>query len=235
MINLSRNLSRIAFRFTFWMGIFFIPLSFMAMLFYPGGTVHNHSAETYLFFENFFSDLGRTIGFREESNLISCLLFNGSLSLLGIGMVFLFFSSVSLFPEDKWSRIISWSMSFLGIISGLCFLGIALTPWDLYYTEHVFFVKIGFRLLLFSCILWAVNIYRTSYYPNLFAHAISMISVVLFAYILLLTFGPSPKESQEGLMIQVAGQKIIVYLLISGIIILSKGAEKVRKQLSPTS
>src|SRR5215813_6331366 len=65
----------------------FIVLSFGAMLFYPGGAMYQPNARHYLFFQNFFSDLGATLTRRHESNLVSLILFVAGLTAVGVSMV----------------------------------------------------------------------------------------------------------------------------------------------------
>ncbi len=213
-------------------GVQFIILTLLAMFLFPGGTIQNPEAGYYLFFENFFSDLGRTEDFQGNSNWISMSLFSFALAVLGTSLIIFFIAIPNLFSKnDNRIKLIVYSISLIGMLAGLCFIGVAFTPWDILFEAHVFFVRIGFRLLLLTCILIAILIHKTSYFPSRYAYAIVFVSIILTAYIILLTYGPKPGESLEGLMIQVAGQKIVVYLLISGIMYLAIGADKVRKHL----
>jgi hypothetical protein len=50
--------------------------------------------------------------------------------------------------------------------------------------------------------------------------------VLLVLYVVLITAGPDPDTSSEGLMIQVTGQKAIVYAIIVSVLIQSYGARK---------
>ena len=54
----------------------FILFNALGMFFYPGGTINNPDQIGYAFTQNFFSDLGNSISYSGESNLISFLLFN---------------------------------------------------------------------------------------------------------------------------------------------------------------
>ncbi len=230
-MSVSGKIKSWGIKFTVFGGLQFMVLTIIAMLVFPGGTIGNHDAEQYLFLENFFSDLGRTHDFHGNANYLSMTLFTIALSVLGFSIVSLFLTIPSIFSGIKKNKILSVVMSIVGVLAGICFVGVAFTPCNVFFSEHIFFVRIGFRLLLLACVLLGVNIYRTPHFPNIYAHIIFVISIILFSYILLLTLGPSPRESREGLMIQVGGQKVIVYLLISGIVILAYGAEKVRSHL----
>lgn len=234
-MSILSKVQRIAIPLTVFGGLQFIVLTFLAMLFYPGGTVGNPSAEQYIFFENFFSDLGRTQDFENNSNLISRVLFTISLSFQGIATILFFYTIPTLFPKDKKTKRWTLLIAILGVIAGIGFVGIAHTPWDIDRPIHVFFVNLGFRLLLISASLMLIRIYKTDYFPNIYGHVLSFVCFVLFGYVLLLIFGPAPELSREGLMLQVTCQKIVVYLLITGITILAYGAMKVQSLLEDES
>ena len=59
MQNRSDTLIRIA-EFGIWQ---FFVLTIIAMLVYPGGTLHDATTDAYSFLNNFFSDLGRSRDF----------------------------------------------------------------------------------------------------------------------------------------------------------------------------
>ena len=71
--------------------IIFILLNITAMIFYPGGNLNDPNQVGYFFRYNFFSDLGMTVSHSYENNMISCILFNLSLCIVGFtfGMLFL--------------------------------------------------------------------------------------------------------------------------------------------------
>ncbi len=60
----------------------------LAMVLYPGGTLIDEDAEGYLFFENFYSDLGMAQTYGGEPNTLSLLLFASVNALNGIALVF---------------------------------------------------------------------------------------------------------------------------------------------------
>lgn len=77
----------------------FIIIPIIAMFFYGGGTAWDPAAEGYTFWQNFFSDLGRTFAYNSVENAISSLLFNGSLGLFGVALVLLYSASFRLFSS----------------------------------------------------------------------------------------------------------------------------------------
>lgn len=229
--SISNKLKEIALPLTVLGGLQFLAMTLLAMYFYPGGTIGNPEASQYIFTENFFSDLGRTQDFEGNSNSISRGLFTTSLMFQGVVVILFFYALPALFPKDSKTKKWMLLMSFLGMLSGAGFIGVAHTPWDLGLPIHVFFVNMAFRALLLATILMLVRIYKTSYFPNIYGHVLSLVCLVLFAYVLLLVFGPAPEASRQGLIIQATSQKVVVYLLIFGITFLAYGARNVKPEI----
>ena len=75
----------------------FIFLNVTAILLYAGGNMSDYNYEGYSFIRNFFSDLGRRYSFSGTSNLISCVLFNTSLLIVGLTFMMLFYKAKSTF------------------------------------------------------------------------------------------------------------------------------------------
>ena len=71
--------------------IIFCILNIMAMILYPGGTLHDTEKTGYLFTRNFLSDLGTTVSHSGVNNTISCILFNASLCICGFTFIMLFY------------------------------------------------------------------------------------------------------------------------------------------------
>ena len=65
----------------------FLLLTAIAMLVYPGGAVFEPNARCYLFFGNFFSDLGATITPSGLPNLASHVLFAIALGSVGLALI----------------------------------------------------------------------------------------------------------------------------------------------------
>ena len=61
----------------------FIILTSIAMIFYKGGTYIDPSTSHYVFWNNYFSDLGRTVAHSGISNTFSFILFTVTLSIWG--------------------------------------------------------------------------------------------------------------------------------------------------------
>ncbi|MHA2131448.1 MAG: hypothetical protein ACW99L_15900, partial [Promethearchaeota archaeon] len=65
----------------------FLILVNVAILFYPGGTFNDPFTSGYSLWSNLFSDLGRFIAHSGESNIITFLIYNVSLFIMGLLLI----------------------------------------------------------------------------------------------------------------------------------------------------
>ncbi|WP_157947522.1 hypothetical protein [Abditibacterium utsteinense] len=180
------------------------------MAFYQGGTQANHHSRGYSFLINFFSDLGRTRAYSGAPNLISAPLFAFALSLAGLGLAAFFVAFAGIFWTNLIARTAATFGAALGIFAGASFIGVALTPADINSPLHGFLVFSAFRAFLFAVVPFSILIWSQNRYPKSGAFVFLAFALFLAAYLCLISFGPSPR-SPGGLMIQVTGQKLIVY------------------------
>lgn len=193
-------------------GLFFL-LSTAAMFTYPGGNFQEDLTNGYDFFHNFFSDLGRIGVSGGRSNLISAILFASALTLAGCGLAAFFLAFRQFFLADSTGRWLSLAGTVVGVISGLCFVGIAFTPYDLFFDIHYQLVFWAFRTFLIAVGIYTVVIFRQRVYPRANGWIFVGFTVLLAAYLALLTYGPGA-DTNAGLVIQATGQKIIAYVSI---------------------
>ncbi len=178
----------------------FIILPLIAMQFYGGGTPWNHLAEGYTFWQNFFSDLGRTISYNGNDNFIASSLFNISLGVFGLGLVVMYSSAKYLFSGAHGQFI-----SFVGMLSGIGMVIIASAPDNLLPEIHM----IGVWIWAFSLMILALFIFLhdlKSGYTSTSFFVLSGILIVAVGYHIF-----------QGLIgmsgpILPATQKIVVYL-----------------------
>jgi len=216
----AKSLRQYIFSATMVGCIQFVLLTFIAMLFYPGGTHDNPAATGYSFFNNFFSDLGLTVSPSGETSTVSFFLFTLSLTLAGLAIILFFLTSPSLFKNTP-GRLPSLLGSIVGVFSGLFYIGIAFTPADLYLEWHGNFVLLAFSSFLLVVILYTIAIFLNKDYPNRYAYVYLVFAVLLAAYLWLLFLGPN------DIRIQATGQKVIVYAEIICMFIQAYGAWKI--------
>ncbi len=202
------------FEFVLLASLSFVFLTALAMALYPGGTQANPQSHGYSFLVNFFSDLGRTRAHNGASNTFSAPLFALALTLAGLALAAFFAAFAGLFWTNLLSRIGAALGAALGILAGASFIGVALTPADVNNPLHGFFVLQAFRSFFLAVLPFSFLILSHRRYSKLGAYVFMAFALFLAAYIALISVGPSPR-SPGGLMIQVTGQKLIVYASVA--------------------
>ncbi len=208
----------------------FILLTVLAMFLYPGGTHADQDTAGYSFWTNFFSDLGRTRTFSDQSNTASMVLFVIALSLASLALGIAFAAMPRLFSGSRRTHYLSIAGSVFGVLSALAYLGIASCPSNLNLSLHRLFVYIAFCSFLLVVVLYSAAIFLNKDYPNLYAFTYLGFALILAAYLVLLFGGPDV-ETEGGVRIQATGQKIVVYAEIICMFVQSYGALKMEKQL----
>jgi len=214
---LNANLKRWAIVLNIIGCIQFIIITAIAMVFYEGGTYIDFSTSRYIFWYNYFSDLGRTVAHSGTSNTISFILFTTTLSIWGLFQIPFYILLPSCFTDSKSLKKFYVSGSLLGILTGISYIGIAFTPSDI--TDlHDIFVILGFGSIFLSVILYAYVIFKDSYYANFYAIVFLITAIILGIYFIIISLIPN-NQTNVRLFIYVVGQKVMIYtLLICGIV-----------------
>ena len=191
------------------MSFVFIALTGLAMIAYPGGTKFDRVSVQYDFFQNFFSDLGSTITYSGKSNALSNILFITALS--GIGISLIYFSRIwrAIDTDVHKFRSIGFISKIFMIISGIGFMGIAITPWNKYLDYHMLFVKGTFVALLCWTFLIIILQLRNHKMRKLVLTNIVFFFILLY-YVYILFKGPK-MDTVEGLEFQAIRQIVVVY------------------------
>lgn len=203
----------------------FVLLTLIAMFFYTGGTLADPTVERYSFSTNFFSDLGILTSYNGETNLIASILFFIALALAGLGLVYFFVIFPTHFQEDRYGRFLSIFGSVFGVIAGLSYVGVAGTPADHFLAAHVTFVQTAFSTFLVPVICYTAAIFLHPDYPNQYGGIFLAFAALLAVYLWLLFGGPD-LDTENGVLIQAIGQKIIVYAAIITIFLQAYGAHR---------
>ena len=183
------------------------------MFFYKGGTYIDHSTPHYVFWYNYFSDLGRTVAHSGIPNTVSFVLFTVTLSIWGAFQIF-----PNFFKDSKPLKKFYLIGSVLGVLTGIFYIGIALTPSNKTDLLHDLFVFLGFGSIFLSIILYAIVIFKNNNYDNYYGVILSISAGILCVYFILLFLTPN-SQTTVGLYIYVVGQKFMIYtLLICGIV-----------------
>ena len=201
----------------------FVLLTSLAMLTYGGGSVDNQAFKGYSFTHSFLSNLGMLIAPSGNPNTISAVLFFISLAAAGVCLVVFFILFPRFFQATNLQKILSLIGSFLGVLAGISFIGIAFAPADVVRPAHVQFVMWAFRLFPLAVLCYVPVMFIDKRYPKVYAWVFAVFCMMLIGYYLLITNGPD-FASPEGLVIQAVGQKVIAYASIVSIFIESLGA-----------
>tara|TARA_Y100000994_G_scaffold237189_1_gene228491 strand:- start:1533 stop:2258 length:726 start_codon:yes stop_codon:yes gene_type:complete len=198
--------------------IIFILLNITAMIFYPGGNLNDPNQVGYFFRYNFFSDLGMTVSHSYENNMISCILFNLSLCIVGFTFGMLFLSIRNLFSDFP---ILSNLATILGIIGCISFVGVAFTPSNLYLDSlndpwlHIIFAHWIFRSLSGVSLLYSILIFKTKNFKNKYAYGFILFGILVLAYVLYSEiFLKDPRVYPEYLIRHVLSQKMVVIWIL---------------------
>ncbi len=192
--------------------LFFL-LTIIAMFTFAGGTTFDHTSPGYSFFNNFFSDLGMVTGYTGESNMVSSTLFLFATIFCGLFMMPYFATIPTLFKKNKFNLILMIFGSILGFIAAIGYIGIGFTPWDkseASLSAHLFFVYLAFPITLPVVICYVTAFLRDKDFPKILSYVYITMGIILAIYLYLLFFGPS-SGTETGRIIQVVGQKVIVY------------------------
>lgn len=182
----------------------------LAMLFYPGGTSTDHDAEGYSLLGNFFSDLGMVHTYSGEAKLLSLVLFASALALIGIAFVLFFLVIPGTFTGTRVEWVASRLGSAAGVLAGVCCIGIAATPWDVYGTAHTIFAGSLGASFLVAVLCYLAAMLRKADYPGPCRAALAGYLVILATFLCLMFLGPGT-ETRTGLAILAVGQKIAIY------------------------
>src|SRR5258707_1247534 len=171
-----------AFRITVASSVLFLVLTSVAMLFYPGGTLSNPRSHGYAFFVNFLSDLGRFSSLSGQSNLPSMVLFTLALSMGALGIALFFLAFTQLFPGSG----MDWQFSRLGagfgLLSSLCFLGVAGVPLDISGRVHNLFLDVALVSFLVAFLFIFLAVLLKPGLPRQVVGVFAAFAVILAGY-----------------------------------------------------
>tara|TARA_B100000029_G_C16971488_1_gene740178 strand:- start:105 stop:554 length:450 start_codon:yes stop_codon:yes gene_type:complete len=146
-----------------------------------------------------------------------------ALSFAGVTYIIFYAISINLFNNIFLSSL----GSLFGICGGVCCIGVAMTPSDLFFNDHIFYNTWLFRSFLISIILYSFLIYKSQKINNWYLLGNIIFILSLLIYILILKFGPSPRVSYDALVFQAISQKVILFNFMASIIIQTYGYNKI--------
>lgn len=187
-------------------------LVFLAILFYAGGTRINPYAPGYSFWTNTLSDAGRTKGYSGDPNTISYILYFIFLFTSGVTTILIYNAIMYFFSEDNLERKYSKIGSIFGIISGFSYIGIAFFTNDIDQNLHFLFVYLANFTITIAALLYLKPIFHNKTFPNKIGYIIIIeLGIGITRTIIMIIYQPD-YYTLDGLMLIVAGQKILFYI-----------------------
>jgi len=191
----------------------YVLVTIVMMFNYDAGQYFNHAGTGFIFNQNYLSDLGRTETFLGVDNP-SYIFYTLTLSLAGLGVI-LFFTVINASIISPWRFLVM----FLGLLSGICFIGIALNPVDVSLGPHLIFGRLSFFAFFFASVGSQILLNKNTY--SLSNKLFTFLNVLMFFYLLLMFFGPPSSTGLWAIQLKTLAQKIVVYaLMICSVLIL---------------
>lgn len=199
----------------------------LAALFYAGGTEINASSPGFSIIENFLSDLGMITAYSGQPNLLSSLLFNTTLFLLGAFLILYFLAMPDFFKSHKEAKWLSIAGSATGIFMAATFIGGSLTPADIFRPIHLMFGAMAFISALPVVIFYTLAILLNENYPSWNAIGFAALGTVIVIYLVLLLNGGA---SGEVAIFFTMGQKVVVFSILACFLLEAYGAMRVKQE-----
>ena len=179
-------------------GIQFIIITIITMIIYPGG---------YSFWENYFSDLGRTVSVTNgQDNTTNYILFASTCTVAAICLVPFMLSLRTVFTEKKVCLYISTLGTFLGLAAAPFLSLLAILPPDILMEPHMFATRSFFLFCSCTIVVYSIAILFNEAYEKIYAYIGIAVSIYIMIHLLVLLYN-------------VASQKFTVYIMIIWIII----------------
>ena len=186
--------------FTSFSGFAFIILIALSIYFFPG---------PYSFYGDYLSTLGVSVVDYYYSNVISLSLFAIAVTIVGIGIIIYSLNFPRLFSSKRIS-FFTYPGAFFGIIAGITFAQVGVTPYNLFMNLHlaVFFINIIAYLLMY--IFFAIAIILEKKYPNIYAFFFFAVSLLILVYIAVMIWGTSSSMARVQTFCVVAMLGILI-------------------------
>jgi uncharacterized membrane protein len=184
--------------------ILYIVLITIAMFTYGGGTKFDSNSPGYSFWGNTFSDLGRTVSYNGNINIISMVLF--SIAYLGIAFGFLPFYYIfpKIFDNGTIQSKCAKLGSIFGLISSIGFLGVVLTPADLLRPPHMILAMIAYACIFFMSVFYSASLLKSMAFSDSYFYLFVIFSILFFITLMMQLFG----DIISNRIMAVIGQKI---------------------------
>ena len=215
--------------------VYYVVAVVIAILLYPGGNHIELDQVGYSLHKNFLSELGFHKTMSGDLNFFSSFFWNTAMYMLLLqGIAFLFIPS--LFRENRYSFAFACLGTLFMFPACIFFVGVALTPGDIFFDAHIFTTTTAFNLYtvsIFFYVLAFISSSLSNYYTS--GAILLLIAVSVYSYYL---SGYQPIDAikdrelylevytMDLLIFNVVLQKVIISLMIITVITFSFGLNK---------
>ena len=215
--------------------VYYVVAVVIAILLYPGGNHIELDQVGYSLHKNFLSELGFHKTMSGDLNFFSSFFWNTAMYMLLLqGIAFLFIPS--LFRENRFSFAFACLGTLFMFPACIFFVGVALTPGDIFFESHIFTTTTAFNLYtvsIFFYVLAFISSSLSNYYTS--GAILLLVAVSVYSYYL---SGYQPIDAikdrelylevytMDLLIFNVVLQKVIISLMIITIITFSFGLNK---------
>ena len=215
--------------------VYYVVAVVIAILLYPGGNHIELDQVGYSLHKNFLSELGFHKTMSGDLNFFSSFFWNTAMYMLLLqGIAFLFVPS--LFRENRFSFAFACLGTLFMFPACIFFVGVALTPGDIFFDAHIFTTTTAFNLYtvsIFFYVLAFISSSLSNYYTS--GAILLLIAVSVYSYYL---SGYQPIDAikdrelylevytMDLLIFNVVLQKVIISLMIITVITFSFGLNK---------
>ena len=215
--------------------VYYVVAVVIAILLYPGGNHIELDQVGYSLHKNFLSELGFHKTMSGDLNFFSSFFWNTAMYMLLLqGVAFLFIPS--LFRENRYSFAFACLGTLFMFPACIFFVGVALTPGDIFFDAHIFTTTTAFNLYtvsIFFYVLAFISSSLSNYYTS--GAVLLLIAVSVYSYYL---SGYQPIDAikdrelylevytMDLLIFNVVLQKVIISLMIITVITFSFGLNK---------
>jgi len=215
--------------------VYYVVAVVIAILLYPGGNHIELDQVGYSLHKNFLSELGFHKTMSGDLNFFSSFFWNTAMYMLLLqGIAFLFIPS--LFRENRYSFAFACLGTLFMFPACIFFVGVALTPGDIFFDAHIFTTTTAFNLYTVS-IFFYVLAFISSSLSNYYASGAILLLIAVSVYSYYLS-GYQPIDAikdrelylevytMDLLIFNVVLQKVIISLMIITVITFSFGLNK---------
>ncbi len=192
-------------------GIEFVVMTFVAMLFYKGGSKFAVNAAYYDFFSNFFSDLGQVDGFAGQDNLVPFVFFELACFLMAACYAMFFPVLPAAFAGNPKGRRLTLVTSFFGVLASAFVIAVAFLPEDINMKLHVYAATGAYLFIGIAAFVAAGATWKVKAYPR--ATAWAGIAIWILAWTFAAAAAILGTGTPEALFVVVTLQKLGQYAI----------------------